>query len=250
MAYLFGRAANAPASMAATMDNVCCVYDRTLETTPANVVRLQRIFPPTRVFCLPEHTTLDFDAFMFRELKSHLHGGRLNSSGITLLGSFNPQGQLKSQLIARFKSAGFVGAAEQLASSLYDVEVYRSERTSLLETPDGYKVRRGAGHPELISNFTLRLLQNVSFGETVPLHHTAAVHIDNQVFNTILPGRLLDSPRELQDHIQVVSAVRGSTAVPMLRDQCRLQVHGWISYPMRVWNTLALGNQASRVFAG
>lgn len=218
MAYLFGQTTNAAPSMAGTMDNVCCVYDSRLEATPANVVRLQRIFPQTKVLCLPENTTLDFDAFMFRELKSHLRGGRLNSSGITLLGSFNPQGQDKGRLIARFKSAGFVGAAEQLASSLYDVEVYRSERTSLLETPDGYKVRRGGGHPELISNFTLRLLQNVSFGETVPLHHTAAVHIDNQVFDTILPGRLLDSPRELQDHIQVVTAVRGSNAVPMLRD--------------------------------
>jgi hypothetical protein len=224
MAYLFGRV-NTTASMASTMDNVCVVYDSRLETTPANVVRLQRIFPQTRVFCLPENTTLDFDAFVFRELKSHLYNGRLNSSGITLLGSFNPQGQLKSKLLARFKSAGFAGAAEQLASAMYDVEVYRSERTSLLETPDGYKVRRGAGHPELISNFTLRLLQNVSFGETVPLHHTAAVHIDGQVFQTILPGRLLDSPRELQDHIQVVSAVRGSAAVPMLRDQCGLRVH-------------------------
>jgi len=218
MAYLFGRAGNELASMASTMDNVHCVYDSKLEPTPANVVHLQRIFPQTQVFCLPENVTLDFDAFMFRELKAHLRNGRLNSSGITLLGSFNPQGLLKSQLLARFKSAGFAGAAEQLSGAMYDVEVYRSERTCLLETPDGYKVRRGAGHPELISNFTLQLQKNISFGDTVPLHHTATIHIENQVLETILPGRMLDSPRELQDHIQVVAAVKGSTAVPMLRD--------------------------------
>ena len=91
------------------------------------------------------------------------------------------------QLIQRFKGGGFAGAADQLASALYDVEVYRSERSSLLETPDGYKIRRGTGHPELISNFTLRLLQNVTFGESVPLHHTAAIHLEHREFNTIIP---------------------------------------------------------------
>ena len=60
---------------------------------------------------------------------------------------------------------------------------------SLPEAPDGCAV-----HPGLISNFTLRLLRKVNFGETVPLHHTATVHTDHH----IIAAPPLDAPYAVQ----------------------------------------------------
>ena len=220
IAYLFGSLQNTDDAQETvnSLDNVCCVHNKTLDETPANLVRLHRIFGDVDVLLHPENQRVPFDIFMFNALRENMRGGRLTSTGVTLLGSFNPQGEARTRLLHRFKVAGFPGAAEQLARSLYDVEVFRSERNSLIETPDGYKIRRGNSFPELISNFILRLKDNVSFGETILPHHTAEVCIDNATLTTIINGRLLDSPRELQEHIQTVAAIRGSQAVPMLRD--------------------------------
>lgn len=186
-------------------------------TSTTLIARMQRAWPDIKV-AQGSGAPVGFDAFMFAVLKRHVRRSSLTSQGLVLLGSFNPQGWLKQSLHGRFKSAGFVGAADQLARSLYSIEIARTDRTITLETPEGYGVRRGGGPLELFSNFIVRLEGNVTFGEKAALHHRASVLIGDVQQDMILPGRLLDSPRELQEHIQLLLAAGKSMLVPMLRD--------------------------------
>ena len=182
------------------------------------IARLQRSYPDLQVAQAggdPE----TFDRFMFRVLKPHIRKSSLTSQGLVLLGSFNPQGVLKQQLHVQLKNAGLVGAADQLSRTLYCVEIARTDRTVILETPEGYAVRRAGGPPELFSNFIVRLDGNVTFGEKAALHHRASVLIGDVQQDLILPSRLLDAPRELQEHVQLLLAARKSLLVPMLRDR-------------------------------
>ena len=79
------------------------------------------------------------------------------------------------QLHKRLLSAGLVGPADQVARSLYNIEIARSDRTVIYETPEGYGLRRGGNPMEMLSNFVVRILGNVAFGDGSALHHSAAV---------------------------------------------------------------------------
>jgi len=208
---LFGTGDNTVPDLPA----VVAQHDHHSSTTM--IARMQRVWPDLKV-AEENEAPVGFDEFMFRVLKRHIRRSSLNSQGLVLLGSFNPQGWFKQALHGRLKSAGFVGAADQLARSLYSIEIARTDRTITLETPEGYGVRRAGGPLELFSNFIVRIDSNVTFGEKAALHHRASVLIGDVQQDMILPGRLLDAPRELQEHIQLLLASRKSLLVPMLRD--------------------------------
>ena len=72
-------------------------------------------------------------------------------------------------------SAGLVGPADQVARSLYNIEISRSDRTVIYETPEGYGLRRGGNPMEMLSNFVVRILGNVAFGDGSALHHSATI---------------------------------------------------------------------------
>jgi hypothetical protein len=122
------------------------------------------------------------------------------------------------QLHKRLLSAGLVGPADQVARSLYNIEIARSDRTVIYETPEGYGLRRGGNPMEMLSNFVVRILGNVAFGDGSALHHSAAVLVGGGQHETVLPTRLLDQPRELVEHIHQLLTLKRNTTVPMLRD--------------------------------
>ena len=190
-------------------------HDQHISTTL--IARMQRAWADLQV-AYQGGDPVGFHEFMYRILKQHIRKSSLTGQGLVLLGSFNPQGALKQKLHARFKSAGFMGAADQLSRTLYSIEIARTDRTITLETPEGYGVRRAGGPMELFSNFIIRLEGNVTFGERAALHHRASVLIGDLQENLILPSRLLDSPRDLQEHVQMLLAARKSLLVPALRD--------------------------------
>ncbi len=159
-----------------------------------------------------------FKQHLFDTLSSKMRQGSLTAPGLTLLSGYNPQGELKQWLYHQFRSRGMVGAADQLARGLYNIEIHRSDKSSISETPDGYVQRRGNGTPELFSNFIVRLDSNITFGEQAAMHHAATVLMDGETHATIIPSRLLDAPRELQEHVQMLLAGKKSLSVPMLRD--------------------------------
>ncbi|HRH98292.1 MAG TPA: hypothetical protein PLB55_20290, partial [Prosthecobacter sp.] len=167
-----------------------------------------------------------FKQHLLDTLKGKMRGGSLNLSGLHLLSGFNPQGDLKQWLHHQFRSAGLMGAADQLARGLYNIEICRTDKTAILETPDGYMQRRGSGVPELFSNFVVRLDANITFGEQTATHHAATILMDGETHATILPSRILDAPRELQEHVQMLLAARKNLSVPMLRDPVKSAVHG------------------------
>ncbi len=115
-------------------------------------------------------------------------------------------------------SAGLIGPADQVARSLYNIEISRSDRTVIYETPEGYGLRRGGNPMEMFSNFVLRMNGNVAFGDGSALHHSAAVLVGGSQHETVLPTRLLDQPRELVEHIHQLLTLKRNTTVPMLRD--------------------------------
>ena len=101
---------------------------------------------------------------------------------------------------------------------MYNIEIARSDRTVIYETPEGYGLRRGGNPMEMLSNFVVRILGNVAFGDGSALHHSAAVLVGGGQHETVLPTRLLDQPRELVEHIHQLLTLRRNTTVPMLRD--------------------------------
>lgn len=187
------------------------------QTSTTMIARLQRIWQDLMV-ANHEETPKPFDTFLFELLRTHIRKSSFTSRGLILLGSFNPQGGVRQRLHARLKNGGFVGAADQLARTLYSLEIARTDKTTILETPDGYAIRRAGGPQELFSNFIIRLDQNVTFGEKAALHHRATVMIGDVEQKFIMPGRLLDAPRDLQEHIQLQLAAEKSLLVPALRD--------------------------------
>lgn len=180
--------------------------------------RLHRAWPDLQLCDAGVSRLKSFKQHLLDTLKGKMRGGSLNLSGLHLLSGYNPQGDLKQWLHHQFRSAGLMGAADQLARGLYNIEICRTDKTAILETPDGYMQRRGSGVPELFSNFVVRLDANITFGEQTATHHAATILMDGETHATILPSRLLDAPRELQEHVQMLLAARKNLSVPMLRD--------------------------------
>mgnify|MGYP003477906444 CR=1 FL=1 len=186
--------------------------------SPALVSRFYTLFSDSLFVTKPDGKLLEYDALLFEVLTGHVRKEHFTRTGVTMLGHFNPQGVAKNKLHARLMSAGLVGCAEQVRRQLYNIVISQNERTALLETPDGYAMRRGNGPPELVSNFTIKLDANVVFGTHATPHHAAHILIGSEEHEVLLSSRLLDAPRELQDTLQLTLAGKGSTNVPMLRD--------------------------------
>lgn len=197
------------------LTSVVVHHDQHISTTL--IARMQRAWTALQV-AYQGGDPVGFHEFMYRILKQHVRKSSLTGAGLVLLGSFKPQAALKQKLHASFKYVGLVGAADQLSRTLYSIEIARMDRTIPLETPEGYGVRRAGGPMELFSNFIIRLEGNVTFGEKAALNHRASVLIGDVQEDLILPSRLLDSPRDLQEHVQMLLAARKSLLVPALRD--------------------------------
>ena len=69
---------------------------------------------------------------------------------------------------------------------MYNIEIARSDRTVIYETPEGYGLRRGGNPMEMLSNFVVRILGNVAFGDGSALHHSAAIFVGRLVARTSL----------------------------------------------------------------
>lgn len=197
--------------------DVVMVHSR--DTSHTMIARVQRAYPELKVADADIQTIRSFDQHIFHVLGPCLRGSSLNSMGLVILGSYNPQGEIKQMLHKQLRHAGFVGAADQVSRTLYNVEICRTERLTIHETPEGYGQRRlPSGHLEMFSNFIVRITSNVTFGESSSPHHMASIMLDNEQYTTVIPTRLLDNPRDLQEFVQGLAALNRSHIVPMLRD--------------------------------
>ncbi len=184
---------------------------------PAVVTRLHNECPGL-MFETTTGKTVTYDGLLYDTLKPCIKHGKLNRNGLSLLGHYNPQGIWRRRLLDRFKNGGHVTAWEQLNSQLFNVVIAETDRTTLLDTPAGYASRRAGGRAELFTNFTLRLVENVVFGAQDSTYHSTDIVINGTTKRVILPSDMLDSPRELLEHLQLHLAASSNMHVPMLRD--------------------------------
>lgn len=77
-------------------------------------------------------------------------------------------------------SAGLIGPADQVARSMYNIEISRNDRTVIYETPEGYGLRRGSSPMEMFSNFVVRMNGNVAFGDQSSLHYSYAIPVSGR----------------------------------------------------------------------
>lgn len=199
------------------LSDVVMVHSR--DTSHTMIARMQKAYPDLQVADASAQNVRSFDRHLFEVLQSCIRGNSLNSMGLVVLGSYNPQGEVKQSLHRQLRSAGLVGAADQVSRTLYNVEISRTERMSIHETPEGYGCRRlPAGHLELFSNFIVRVTSNVTFGENSSPHHKVTILLDNEQYDTVISTLLLDNPRDLQEFVQRLASLSKSHVVPMLRD--------------------------------
>jgi hypothetical protein len=185
---------------------------------PASVARLYSVYPQAEVAGEGFQKVHSYDGYIYSKLLPRIKNGQLDAQGLAMLSAFNPQGEVRHKLHQRLSKNGYTGPADQVARALYNIEIARSDRMIMYETPEGYGVRRSGGPIELFSNFIVRMNGNVAFGDQTSLHHAATILINGQGHDTVLPARLLDQPRELVEHVHQLLTLKRNTTVPMLRD--------------------------------
>lgn len=94
-------------------------------------------------------------------------------------------------------SLGLADEAARLEIMFPDRLLTSAGRMSVYASPQGYRIRRGAGDPEQLSNFTLEFTRNISFGSSEGILHAGKAIMRSREVHFMLRGEDLASPARL-----------------------------------------------------
>lgn len=181
--------------------------------------RLYETIPDLKVAAGVRKKHMDRLSYFLKLAERHVKPdtGTLTECGLAILGLFHLEGAERSRVLGEFTSRGWNGAYHQVLNDRLVREISRTDKGVLVNTPVGYVLQKKNGAAETISNFTLQMMDAVTFEHQPPFYKVRAV-IGSTVLDTICPVAMLDSPRDLSEHLQTLSSVQGSKELPQIQD--------------------------------
>ena len=109
---------------------------------------------------------------------------------------------LRKRVREGMEALGLDEAADRLDAMFPDKLLATAGRLSVYASQAGYRIRRGAGEPEPLSNFTLEFTRNVSFGQAEGILHEGKAVMAAREVPFMLRGDDLSSPSRLDSALK------------------------------------------------